>query len=67
MNRAAKLFRYLESMTEVFAVLPESERLAYLAWERSDAYTRDSDWPGWEHYIGPRPGERPHPQQARVS
>lgn len=55
-----KLNRYLERMAELLQVMPQSERQAYLAWERSDAWTRDSDWPGWVKYLGPRPELNPH-------
>lgn len=53
MNHA--LYKYLTAMTELFQRLPQSERQAYLEYERSDGYTRDSDWPGWAKYLGPRP------------
>jgi len=43
---------YLAAMDELWPRLPQSERSAKLAWERSKAFTRDSDWPGWEKYLG---------------
>ncbi len=53
MNRP--LERYFAAMDDLWPRLPQSERLAYLAWERSEAFTRNSDWPGWVKYLGPRP------------
>jgi hypothetical protein len=49
------LGRYFAAIDELWPRLPRSERQAKLDWERSDAFTRDSDWPGWVKHLGPRP------------
>lgn len=52
------LVRYLEAMTDLEPRLPPEEREELQAWYRSPQFARDSDWPGWHKYLGPRP-DRP--------
>jgi hypothetical protein len=43
--------------------LPPAEQDALLAWQQDDirGYSvGSSDWPGWEKYIGPKPGVLEH-------
>lgn len=58
------LWRYFEAMDELWPRLSRAERAAKLAWEASDAFTRDSDWPGWYKYLGARP-QGAAPQRLR--
>jgi len=46
---------YIEAMTELEPFLPIEEREELQRWYRSPLFTRDSDWPGWAKYLGPRP------------
>lgn len=55
MKHFAQLVEYLERMTELEAQLPADERAELRAWYGSPDFTRDSDWPGWPKYLGPRP------------
>jgi hypothetical protein len=50
-----KLVEYLEAMTELEPSLPLEERISLQRWYASPEFTRDSDWPGWVKYLGPRP------------
>ncbi len=60
------LQRYFDAMNELLPRLSESERRAYLEWERSDEFTRNSDWRGWRKYLGPRPvAQRPEKYARR--
>lgn len=49
------LVRYLEAMTDLEPHLSPAEREELQAWYRSPHFTRDSDWPGWQKHLGPRP------------
>jgi hypothetical protein len=53
-----KIVRYLEAMTELEPQLPSDDRASLQAWYASPEFTRDSDWPGWVKYLGPRPNPR---------
>jgi len=53
-----KLVRYLEAMTELEPNLPPEERADLQCYYESEEFTRDSDWPGWAKYLGPRPEPR---------
>jgi hypothetical protein len=59
------LVRYLEAMTEIEPRLSPAEREELQAWYRSPHFTRDSDWPGWEKHLGPRPLPPPRLKLAR--
>jgi hypothetical protein len=50
-----ELIAYLEAMTEIEPHLPDVERRDLHRWYCSPEFTRDSDWPGWVKYLGPRP------------
>lgn len=58
-----ELERYLDAMAELWPRLSADERQAKLSWERSEAFTRDREWPGWVKYLGPPP---PLPEGARM-
>jgi hypothetical protein len=49
------LVRYLEAMTDLEPRLSAAERDELQAWYRSPQFGRDSDWPGWQRHLGPRP------------
>jgi hypothetical protein len=50
-----ELIAYLEAMTELEPHLTAEERQDLQHWYCSPRFTRDSDWPGWVKYLGPRP------------
>jgi hypothetical protein len=50
-----ELIAYLEAMTELEPHLLPEERQDLQRWYVSPRFTRDSDWPGWAKYLGPRP------------
>jgi len=48
--------RYIEAMTDLEPRLPANERADLERFYRTRAVgVRDSDWPGWERYLGKRP------------
>ena len=56
MTHSEKLIAYLIAMTELEPHLPDADRNSLRQFYRSRGQaTRDSDWPGWEKYLGPRP------------
>lgn len=59
MSHFEKLVLYLEAMTELEPTLPAADQADLQAWYQSPDFTRDSDWPGWEKYLGPRPVRQP--------
>jgi hypothetical protein len=50
-----KLIQYIEAMTELEPQLTAEDRADLQRWYQSPEFTRDSDWPGWVKYLGPRP------------
>lgn len=58
MTHTDRVLDYLERMTQIEPSLPAGERAELQAWYRSPDFTRDSDWPGWEKYLGARPQRR---------
>ena len=58
MRASERIVRYIEAMTELEPNLPLEERLSLQEWYKSPEFTRDSDWPGWAKYLGPRPNPR---------
>ena len=56
MTLADQIDSYYAKMGEAWALLPESERAGFQAWKDANPTARNSDWPGWNRYIGfPRP------------
>lgn len=54
-NHASRVYAYLVAMTELFPDLSMEEQNAFHQWRELPTSRRDSDWPGWAKYIGPRP------------
>ena len=54
-NHAERVYAYLVAMTEAYPTLPPDERQAFDNWRNLATSRRDSDWPGWVKYLGPRP------------
>jgi hypothetical protein len=63
---ANSLQNYFDAMDDLWLRLPSCERIAKLEWESSADFTRDSDWPGWVKYLGPRPVPNSQPGLRRV-
>lgn len=62
MTHLQRLLDYFEAIDQLLPQLPEDERQAYHEWRPLPGSLRDSDWPGWVKYLGPRPT----PQKLRV-
>lgn len=54
-SHADRLYAYLEAMTLLWPRLAEAEQQSFNAWRELPSSRRDSDWPGWARYLGPRP------------
>lgn len=46
---------YLEAIGRIWPTLPESEQRAFQRWKDAHPMARNSDWDGWQKYIGARP------------
>lgn len=56
MSHAAQLTAYLEAIADLYPKLTEEEQQAFVEWRSLPTSKRNSDWPGWVKYLGPRPG-----------
>lgn len=54
-NHADRIYAYLVAITELFPRLSVEEQEAFERWRALPTSRRDSDWPGWVKYLGPRP------------
>ncbi len=56
-QRIEEILAYAEALCDCYEnTLTAEERAAFHAWEDSPQFTRTDEWPGWERYIGKRPG-----------
>lgn len=56
-QRIEENLAYGEAMVACYDhMLTPHERTALHTWEDSPQFTSTDDWPGWEKYIGKRPG-----------